>query len=450
MTEITIIGGGLAGSEAAWQAAERGANVNLYEMRPQISTGAHQTEHLAELICSNSLGSLRPDRANGLLKEELTRLGSLLVKIAEETAIPAGSALAVDRAAFAQKVTRAIEAHPRIHLIRQEVTEIPEGLCVVAAGPLASPAFTRTLQRWTGEESLFFYDAIAPVVAANTIDMAVAFRASRYDHGETQQGDYINCPFNKDQYHAFREALITAERIHLHDFETEINQGVAIHQKVFFERCLPVEILAAREERALIFGPMRPVGIRDPRTGRGAYAIVQLRQDNLSASMYNLVGFQTNLTYAEQKRVFRMIPGLEQAEFLRYGQMHRNTYLCAPRIILPTLQTQQRADLFFAGQIIGLEGYLGNIASGLVAGWNAARLARGQHPLRFPPETMLGSLLHYISHASPQDFQPMKANYGLLIDLTTVSSSRADRNRYLFNRSMNSLEPYIQERLSGG
>ncbi len=450
MSELTIIGGGLAGSEAAWQAAERGVDVTLYEMRPLISTGAHRTGMLAELICSNSLGSLRPERANGLLKEELSRLGSLLVKTAEETALPAGSALAVDRDAFAARVTQTLENHPRVRIIREEMHKIPDGLCVIAAGPLASPALANALQDMAGSHSLFFFDAIAPVIAADSIDMTVAFRASRYNHGELDSGDYINCPLTREQYNAFQAALVSAERIQLHDFELEINQGVQANQKVFFERCLPIEVLADREQRALIFGPLRPIGIRDPRSGRGSYAVVQLRQDDRSASMYNLVGFQTNLTFAEQKRVFRLIPGLANAEFLRFGQMHRNTYLCAPRIVKPTLQTRERANLLFAGQIIGVEGYLGNIASGLVAGWNAARLAQSRHALRFPSETMLGALLDYISSANPRGFQPMKANYGLFPDLENAFASRADRNQRLFKRSMAALEPYITDRFTGG
>ncbi|MCX8025926.1 MAG: methylenetetrahydrofolate--tRNA-(uracil(54)-C(5))-methyltransferase (FADH(2)-oxidizing) TrmFO, partial [Thermanaerothrix sp.] len=327
MSVIHVIGGGLAGSEAAWQAAELGAEVILYEMRPLMTTGAHRTDKLAELICSNSLGSRLLDRASGLLKEELRLLRSLLLECAEATAVPAGAALAVDRDAFAELVTRTLSQHPRIRIVRQEVTRIPEGVVVVASGPLTSPALSSEIQRFTGENYLFFYDAISPIVTAESINMDIAFRASRYGRGLHDEGDYINCPMNKAEYKAFIDALIHAERIPLRDFEKAIEHGVKAGADKYFEGCLPIEVLATRGEKALAFGPLRPVGLVDPRTGKQPYAVVQLRQDNLLGTLYSLVGFQTNLTYPEQKRVFRMIPGLENAEFVRYGQMHRNTYI---------------------------------------------------------------------------------------------------------------------------
>lgn len=425
--DLIIIGGGLAGSEAAWQAAQRGLRVRLYEMRPHVSTGAHTTGLLAELVCSNSLGSRLPDRAAGILQEELRRLGSLLLTCAEATALPAGSALAVDRQKFAERVTRALQAHPNIEILHQEMREIPAGLCILASGPLTSPALAQAITSFTGEEHLYFFDAIAPIVAAESINMKIAFRASRYERGEQAEGDYINCPMTEQEYHAFVDALLSAERAQLREFEREIEHGVDAGASAYFESCLPIEIIAQRGHEALAFGPLRPVGLIDPRSGKRPYAVVQLRQDNLAASLYNMVGFQTNLTYPAQERVFRMIPGLEKAEFVRYGQMHRNTFIASPRVLLPTLQTRQRPDLFFAGQITGVEGYLGNIATGLLAGWNAARWKQGQPLLTFPPTTMLGALCHYITHAAMKDFQPMKANFGLLPPLG--SSLRGKRAR---------------------
>lgn len=441
--DLIIIGGGLAGSEAAWQAAQRGLHVHLYEMRPIVQTGAHQTDSLAELVCSNSLGSNLPDRASGVLKEELRRLGSLLLECAEAAALPAGSALAVDREQFARLVTERIQNHPRIKIIREEVTEIPGGLTVIASGPLTSSRLSRAIADFTGESHLYFFDAIAPIVTAESINMEIAFRASRFDAGEQEEGDYINCPLTEEEYNAFVEALVNAERIPLRDFEAEIEQGVKAGVDKFFEGCLPVEIIARRGPRSLAFGPMRPIGIKDPRTGKGAYAIVQLRQDNLAGSLYNLVGFQTNLTYQEQKRVFRMIPGLENAEFVRYGQMHRNTFIAAPKLLLPTLQSRTRPDLFFAGQITGVEGYMGNIATGLLAGWNAARLHAGQEPVTLPNDTMLGALCHYITHADLKDFQPMKANFGILPPLTLDRRiGRRERSRLYAENALRSLEKF--------
>ena len=414
MPEIIVIGGGLAGSEAAWQAAQRGCKVRLYEMRPKVTTGAHTSASLAELVCSNSLGSNLSDRAGGLLKDELRRMGSLLIRVAEETRVPAGGALAVDRQAFSQEVTEAIESHPNIEIIRQEVTEIPDTTTIIASGPLTSPGLSRSIQNLTGGEHLYFYDAIAPIVASDTINMEVAYRASRNEEGGQLDGDYINCPMTRDEYEAFIDALISADRIELKPFENDLERGVQAGADHYFEGCLPIEILARRGREALAFGPMRPIGLINPRTGRRPYAVVQLRQDNLAATNYNLVGFQTNLKFSEQKRVFRMVPGLENAEFTRYGQMHRNTFIFSPAHLRPTLQFAMRDDLFFAGQITGVEGYTGNIATGLLAGWNAARISNGISALSLPQSTMVGALCYYITHASPKDFQPMKANFGIL------------------------------------
>lgn len=443
MTELTIIGGGLAGSEAAWQAAERGLSVRLYEMRPHMSTGAHETSDLAELVCSNSLGSNLPDRASGVLKNELRRLGSMLLECAEASALPAGQALAVDRVGFARRVTERIESHPRIQIIREEVTEIPDGSVIVASGPLTSERLSGSIATLNGEGHLFFFDAIAPIVDAHTINMDVAFRASRYHTGEQDEGDYINCPFDRMQYEAFVSALASAERIELRAFEEAIRGGVKAG--TFFEGCLPVEIIAGRGSESLAFGPMRPVGIRD-RNGKRPHAVVQLRQDNLAGDLYNLVGFQTNLKFPEQRRVFRMIPGLENAEFVRYGQMHRNTFIASPKMLRPTLQHNTRDDLFFAGQITGVEGYMGNIATGLLAGWNASRLLAGQTPLALPPTTMLGALCHYVTHADLRDFQPMKANFGILPPLFNAEKlHKRDRARANAERALNDLENFLNE-----
>ena len=375
--DLIVVGGGLAGCEAAWQAAERGLQVSLYEMRPHVHTGAHSGAHLAELVCSNSLGSNLPDRAPGLLKEELRRLGSLLLRIAEDTAVPAGGALAVDRELFSERVTNIIDNHPNIKLVRQEVTQIPEGPVIIASGPLTSARLSEEILRLSGHDHLYFYDAIAPIVTQESIDMSVAYRGSRYERGVRDDGDYINCPMTSEEYDEFVDALLDAERIELREFEKDMELGVRAGAHHFFEGCLPVEILAQRGRKSLAFGPMRPVGLVDPRTGRRPHAVVQLRQDNLAGSLYNLVGFQTNLKFHEQRRVFRLIPGLESAEFVRYGQMHRNTFIYSPTLLSPTLQFRGRQNLFFAGQITGVEGYVGNFATGLLAGWNASRLIRG-------------------------------------------------------------------------
>jgi len=444
---ITIVGGGLAGCEAAWQAARLGADVVVYEMRPHTMTPAHTTGELAELVCSNSLGSNLIGRAPGLLKEELRRLHSMVIEVADAHGLPAGSALAVDREGFSAAMTERITAHPNIRLVREEVTKIPvEGPAILASGPLTSAPLATAIQALTGHESLYFYDATAPIVDADSIDMTIAFRASRYGREESEAGDYINCPMTKEEYHAFYGALVTADRIQLRDFEQEGQAGGA---RGFFEGCLPVEVLAGRGEKALAYGPMRPVGLRDPRTGRRPYAVVQLRQDNAAGTLYNLVGFQTNLKYGEQKRVLRMIPGLEHADFIRHGSMHRNTYINGPALLRPTLQFRDREDLFFAGQVAGLEGYAGNISGGWLAGVNAAQLVYGLPPVALPHETMLGALIRYITHAEAKGFQPMKANFGLMPPLPEQTRLRARgkraRGEAHAQRALKSLATWIEE-----
>jgi methylenetetrahydrofolate--tRNA-(uracil-5-)-methyltransferase len=422
-------------------------------MRPQRNTPAHTTDQLAELICSNSLGSNLPDRASGLLKAELRLLNSFVMRVADETAVPAGGALAVDRDRFAQVITERIGQHPRIELRREEVMTIPTDPCIIASGPLTADDLANDIARLTGQQHLYFYDAIAPIVEADSIDMTIAFRQSRYEYvvgaglvpaqrleaGPTptsdQDGDYLNCPFTKDEYNTFIDALVTAERIELRDFERE--------DAKFFEGCLPIEVLAKRGREALAYGPMRPIGLRDPRTGKGPHAVAQLRQDNLAGTLYNIVGFQTNLKWPEQKRVFRLIPGLANAEFMRYGMMHRNTFINSPQLLQPTMQFGARADLFFAGQITGVEGYIGNAASGLVAGINAARLLHGEALIEFPATTMLGALCHYVTHAAPQDFQPMKANYGLLPSLENSPRGKRDRYRAFSQRALAEMQTAI-------
>lgn len=434
---LNVIGGGLAGSEAAWQIAQRNIPVRLYEMRPENTTPAHQTDYLAELVCSNSLGADLPDRAPGLLKNELRQLGSLLLACAGESAVPAGGALAVDRDVFARMVTDAITSHPLITLERKEVRAIPGGITVIATGPLTAPALARDIAALVGEEYLYFYDAIAPTVHSDSIDMSIAFRASRYGRGEDDEGDYINCPFTKDEYERFVSALLKADVIELRAFEREDPQ--------FFEGCLPVEQIAARGEKSLAFGPMRPVGLTDPRTGRRPYAVVQLRQDNLAGTLYSLVGFQTNLRWPDQRRVLRLIPGLQYAEIARYGMMHRNTFLNSPVHLKPTLQYRNRDDLFFAGQITGVEGYVGNVGTGLLAGINAAHLARGISLWELPPTTMLGALCFYVTHAEPETFQPMKANFGILPELDHPPRSKSERKRAYAARASTDLAHFLQD-----
>jgi methylenetetrahydrofolate--tRNA-(uracil-5-)-methyltransferase len=437
-TRLIVVGGGLAGCEAAWQAAERGIDVTLVEMRPIRNTPAHTTDQLAELICSNSLGSNLPDRASGLLKAELRLLNSFIMRAADETAVPAGGALAVDRERFAEIVTERIAQHPRIELRREEVKAIPAGPCIIASGPLTADELALDIARLTGQGQLYFYDAIAPIVEADSIDLTIAFRQSRYEKREESEaeGDYLNCPFTKEEYDTFIDALLTAERIELRDFERE--------DAKFFEGCLPIEIMAKRGHDSLAYGPMKPIGLRDPRTGKRPHAVVQLRQDNLAGTLYNIVGFQTNLKWPEQKRVFRLIPGLGNAEFLRYGMMHRNTFINAPLLLNPTMQFRSRSDLFFAGQITGVEGYIGNAASGMVAGVNAARLLNSEGLLEFPAVTMLGALCHYVTHAEPQDFQPMKANFGILPALENSPRGKRDRFRMFSQRALDTMKIQAQ------
>jgi len=434
VADIVVIGGGLAGSEAAWQIAQRGLKVDLYEMRPFKLTPAHRTGYLAELVCSNSLGSNLVDRPLGLLKEELRKLGSLIVACADETQVPAGGALAVSRDDFARLVTRRIEEHPNINLIREEVTEIPEDVpVVIATGPLTSDALARAIMALTGEDYLYFYDAMAPIVTYESIDMTKAFKASRYGRGGE---DYINCPMTKEEYDRFIEALVNAETIELRDFEREDER--------FFEACLPVEVIAKRGHDALAFGPLRPVGLIDPRTGKRPYAVVQLRQDDAAGTLYNMVGFQTNLKWGEQERVFRMIPGLERAEFVRFGQMHRNTFINSPKLLHPTMQFRRRETIFFGGQITGSEGYIGSTATGLVAGLNVARLVRGEELVVFPRTTMLGALCHYIANPQIRDFQPMKANFGLLPPLERRIKRKKERYRAYAERALRDMEEFTK------
>jgi methylenetetrahydrofolate--tRNA-(uracil-5-)-methyltransferase len=421
---VTIIGGGLAGTEAAWQAARRGVAVTLYEMRPAVPTPAHKTDRLAELVCSNSLKSDRENSAPWLLKEEMRRAGSLLLRLAGECAVPAGQALAVDRERFAGTVTAAMEAEPGIELRRGEVRDIPpNGLVIIATGPLTSDALVESIQNITGSERLFFYDAISPIVDASTLDQGKVFAASRYGKNadpnrggtciEEPGGDYLNCPMEEAEYQRFYDALIAAEEVALHEFE----------DTSYFEGCLPIEELARRGRDTLRFGPMKPVGLRDPRTGRMPYAAVQLRQENLRADSYNLVGFQNHLKFGEQKRILRMIPGLEQAEFFRYGQIHRNTYINAPSLLTPTLQLRSEPRIFFAGQISGVEGYVESIATGMLAGMHAARtLLTGDEPIAPPRATALGSLCHYVTHADSKNYQPANMSFDLLPPLCATFS----------------------------
>ncbi len=432
---LTVIGAGLAGCEAAWQAAERGARVTLYEMRPATPTPAHRTDLFAELVCSNSLGANQPDRAPGLLKRELRRLGSLILRCADACAVPAGGALAVGREAFSRAVTEAILAHPRIAVRREEVTALPaEGVVIVATGPLTSSALAAEIAALAGQEQLYFYDAMAPIVALESIDQDKTYRASRYDRGEA---DYINCPMTREEYDRFWQALTTAETIPLRDFERE--------DKHFFEACLPVEVLAARGHDALAFGPLKPIGLRDPRTGLRPYAVVQLRQDNLAGTLYNLVGFQTNLRWPEQQRVFGMIPGLEHAEWVRYGQMHRNTFINSPALLDATMRWRARPGLYFAGQITGTEGYMGSTASGWLAGVNAAHELMGRDLVTLPPTTMIGALARYISSSPDTPFQPMKPNFGLLPPLDVRAHGKRQRDAAHADRSARDLEAFLHE-----
>lgn len=433
--QLTVIGGGLAGTEAAYQAARLGVQVTLYEMRPQRNTPAHATGNLAELVCSNSLGSVGMTKAPGLLKAEMRGLGSLILASAEKASVPAGSSLAVDRDLFAAAVTEAIDAHPNITVVREEVTEMPATPTVIATGPLTSDALAQQIAALSGQQYLYFYDALSPIVSYDSIDMAIAFRQSRHDDGELLEGDYINCPMTQAEYEAFVEALLAAEKIPLRDFETE--------DAKFFEGCMPVEVLAGRSRDALRFGPMRPVGLTDPRTGKRPFAVVQLRQDNVAGSLFNMVGFQTNVRWGQQKQVLQMIPGLASAEFVRFGTMHRNTYINAPKLLNPSLQFRGRADLFFAGQITGVEGYTGNAGTGLLAGINAARLMQGDLPVMLPTNSMLGALCHYVTHADAKTFQPMKSNFGLF-PLPQQKMGKKERYAWYSNRSLTAMRRFAR------
>jgi methylenetetrahydrofolate--tRNA-(uracil-5-)-methyltransferase len=415
--EIVIIGGGFAGVEAAWQAAEEGARVALYEMRPVRGTPAHRTDRLSEIVCSNSLKSDEPGTAPYLLKEELRRGRSLVLEVAAETRVPAGAALAVDRHRFAESITARVESHPRIRVVREEVTRVPEdAITIVAAGPLCSDALAAEIARLTGDGGLYFYDAISPIVAADSVDQSVAFRAARYDKGGD---DYLNCPLNEEEYERFYRELAGAASVPLQKFE----------ETRWFEACLPIEELARRGYDTLRYGPMKPKGLRDPRTGREPFAAVQLRQENLMADAYNLVGFQNHLRYGEQARVLRLIPGLEGAEFLQFGQIHRNTYIRAPRVLAPTLQMRERPRVFFAGQISGVEGYVESVATGWLAGRNAARLASGLAPVSAPARTATGALARYVSSAETDNYQPVNITFALLEPLAEEERKSVRRKR---------------------
>jgi methylenetetrahydrofolate--tRNA-(uracil-5-)-methyltransferase len=435
---VTIVGGGLAGCEAAWQLARRGIGVDLYEMRPLRQTPVHQTGDLAELVCSNSLRGNALDQAAGLLKEEMRRLGSLVVRTADAVKVPAGSALAVDRGLFAQRMTEAIAALPQVRLVREEVPRIPDDpVTIVATGPLTSEPLAEAVAAFVGRAHLHFFDAVSPVVEADSIDFDKAFRASRYDKGGD---DYLNCPMDEAEYRAFYEALRGAESASVKDFEKEL----------FFEGCLPVEVIGSRGVDTLRFGPMKPVGLRDPRTGQRPYAVVQLRQDNLAASHWSIVGFQTQLKWGEQKRVFQMIPGLGQAEFVRYGMIHRNTYVNAPLTLEPTFETRKRPGLFFAGQMSGVEGYVESAASGLLAGLGAFRRAHGQEPLPLPEDTALGALGRYIARSDPEHYQPTNIAFGLLPELEARVKDKAKKRMALAERALASLERFRDETHEAG
>ncbi len=436
---IIVVGGGLAGSEAAWQAARRGARVDLYEMRPVRSTPVHHTSDLAELVCSNSLKSNLLDTASGLLKEEMRRCDSLVVRVADRVKVPAGGALAVVREQFARGITEAIEAEPGIRLIREEVRSIPaEGPCIIATGPLASDAIAASIAEFTGKGYLYFFDAISPIVEADSIDRDKVFMASRYGKGGD---DYLNCPMTEAQYDRFYKELLGAAEAPTHEFEKEV---------AYFEGCLPVEEMARRGRETLLFGPMKPVGLVDPRTGRQPFGVVQLRQDTLAADFYSMVGFQNHLKFGEQTRIFRLIPGLEHAEFPRLGQVHRNSYINAPAILLPSFQARRRRDLFFAGQISGVEGYLESAASGLIAGINAARLVDEAPPLVFPETTALGGIARYISSTETTNYQPTNIAFGLLPPLSKPIRDKRQKKAALVRRALDDLEAFLGKALFAG
>jgi len=430
--EVTVVGAGLAGSEAAWQLALRGVRVKLFEMRPRKYTPAHTTDKFAELVCSNSLGSNVEDTPAGILKNELRRFKSLVMQCADEHAVPAGRALAVDRESFSQCVTEKLRSHPMIEINCKEVEDLPDGLAIVATGPLTSESLASRLKEVVGEDFLYFFDAVAPIVTAESIDMSKAYRASRYGKGE----DYINCPLTEEEYYAFWEELVSAERIPLKDFERDGK---------FFEGCMPVEVLAQRGKDTLRYGPMRPVGLEDPKDGKRPFAVVQLRQENKAGTMYNLVGFQTNLKWKEQERVFRMIPALKNAEFVRFGVMHRNIYVNAPKVLDGHLRLKARSNIYLAGQITGVEGYVESTAMGLVAGINAACQARGLSLPLWPMETAIGSLMNHLSEERPHGFQPMNMNLGLFPPLGERIKDRSQRLARHAERAKRALEAFLAE-----
>ncbi len=431
--DIVIIGGGLAGSEAAWQAANRGAKVTLYEMRPKEMTKAHKTGGLAELVCSNSLGSADPLNAPGILKEEMRRLGSLIIASAEQARVPAGSALAVDRDQFSLKITQALESHPNVRILHEEIAEIPtDCLCIIATGPLTSDKLSAAIRAVTQSHHLYFFDAISPIIDAESINMDIVFAASRYDKGGA---DYLNCPMDDAQYNTFYDALMAAEKVQPKEFE----------KTPYFEACIPIEVMAERGRQTMLFGPLKPVGLEDSRTGKRPTAVIQLRTENAHRTCYNMVGFQTKLTYPEQKRVFRMIPGLEQAEFLRYGSLHRNTFINSPQLLLNTLQFKSRGTLFFAGQLVGVEGYTESAAMGGFAGINAARALAGL-PLVTPPATTAhGCLVGHVASSDPKHFQPMNTNYGLFPPLAQPTRDKEKKRQLIAQRAREDFERWMTQ-----
>lgn len=427
---VNVIGAGLAGSEAAWQIAKRGVNVRLYEMRPVKQTAAHHTDKFAELVCSNSLRANSLTNAVGVIKEEMRKLDSVIIDSADHASVPAGGALAVDRHEFAGAVTEKVRNHPLVEVINEEVTEIPEGITIIATGPLTSPALAEKVRQLTGEEYLYFYDAAAPIVEKDSIDMDKVYLKSRYDKGEAA---YLNCPMTEEEFKRFHTALVEAEVVPLKEFEKEI----------YFEGCMPVEVMAARGEKTLTFGPMKPVGLEDPKTGKIPYAVVQLRQDDAAGTLYNIVGFQTHLKWGPQKEVLKLIPGLENVEIVRYGVMHRNTFINSPRVLKPTYQLKADENIFFAGQMTGVEGYVESAGSGLLAGINAAKLALGEELLVFPAETALGSMARYITEADSKNFQPMNVNFGLFPDLGERIRSKQERAERHADRALTSIQNYM-------
>lgn len=433
MEAVTIVGAGLAGSEAAWQLARQQVPVRLIEMRPVETTPAHHTAYFGELVCSNSLRAAALTNAVGLLKEEMRRLGSVIMACADRHSVPAGGALAVDRMGYAAAVTEAVKTHPLIETVTERVNAIPrEGIVIIATGPLTDGALAEDVQRFCGGEGLHFYDAAAPIVTGDSLDMDRVYRASRYGKGDA---DYLNCPMTREEYEAFYQALLTAETAEVHGFEN----------KKVFEGCMPVEVMARRGEDTLRFGPMKPVGLPDPRTGREPYAVVQLRQDNEEGTLFNLVGFQTHLKWGEQRRVFGMIPGLRQAEFVRYGVMHRNTYINSPELLTAAMESRTRQRLFFAGQMTGVEGYVESAASGIAAAYGAAARLRGEEPVPFPRETAIGSLTHYISHREGSNFQPMNINFGLMPPLGRRVPKK-EKNRLIAERALAALDAFLADR----